>query len=100
MSSLGSAGVNDEGTNLVETDVGGLLTEALTADVEAVLADQTGSVGADAAVELQKKSIVSISVLLSSFAHFPPPSDSSLTQAVHPIQRGGGGPYQEREPLP
>ena len=36
-------------TNLVETDVRGLLTEALTADVETVLADQTGLVGADAA---------------------------------------------------
>lgn len=35
---------------LDEANVGGLLTEALTADVEAVLADQTGLVGADAAV--------------------------------------------------
>jgi hypothetical protein len=35
---------------LDETNVGGLLTEALTADVEAVLADQTSRVGADAAV--------------------------------------------------
>ena len=34
---------------LDEANVGGLLTEALTADVEAVLADQTGAVGADAA---------------------------------------------------
>ena len=35
--------------NLDETDVGGLLTEALTADVEPVLADKTSLVGADAA---------------------------------------------------
>lgn len=35
---------------LDEANVGGLLTEALTADVEAVLADQTGLVGADAAL--------------------------------------------------
>lgn len=35
---------------LDETNVGALLTEALTADVEAVLADETGLVGADAAV--------------------------------------------------
>lgn len=35
---------------LDETNVGGLLAEALTADVEAVLADQTSGVGADAAV--------------------------------------------------
>ena len=34
---------------LDEANVGGLLTEALTADVEAVLADETGRVGADAA---------------------------------------------------
>ena len=36
---------------LDETNVGGLLTEALTADVQAVLADETGGVGANAAVE-------------------------------------------------
>ena len=35
---------------LDESDVGALLPEALTADVEAVLADKTGRVGADAAV--------------------------------------------------
>lgn len=35
---------------LDETNVGGLLTEALTADVQAVLADETSRVGADAAV--------------------------------------------------
>ena len=38
------------GRNLDETDVGRFLTEALTADVEAVLADETSLVGADAAV--------------------------------------------------
>lgn len=38
------------GTHLDEANVGGLLAEALTADVEAVLADETGLVGADAAV--------------------------------------------------
>lgn len=36
---------------LDETNVGSLLAEALTADHEAVLADQTSRVGADAAVE-------------------------------------------------
>lgn len=35
---------------LDETNVGALLAEALTADVEAVLADETSRVGADAAV--------------------------------------------------
>jgi hypothetical protein len=35
---------------LDESNVGGLLTEALTADVEAVLADETSRVGAHAAV--------------------------------------------------
>ena len=38
---------------LGEANVGGLLTEALTADVEAVLADETGLVRADAAVNVQ-----------------------------------------------
>jgi hypothetical protein len=38
-------------TDLVEANVGGLLTEALTADVQAVLADETGLVGADTAVK-------------------------------------------------
>ena len=37
-------------TYLDEANVGALLAEALTADVEAVLADQTSGVGADAAV--------------------------------------------------
>jgi hypothetical protein len=37
-------------TVLDEANVGALLTEALTADVEAVLADQTSGVGADAAL--------------------------------------------------
>lgn len=36
---------------LDETDILALLTETLTADVEAVFADETGSVGADAAVK-------------------------------------------------
>ena len=35
---------------LDESDVGGLLAKALTADVKTVLADETGLVGADAAV--------------------------------------------------
>ena len=38
------------GTNLDEADILGLLTEALTADVETVFADETGTVSADAAV--------------------------------------------------
>ena len=38
-------------TDLDEANVGGLLAEALTADVEAVLADETGLVGANTAVE-------------------------------------------------
>jgi len=38
-------------THLDEANVVGLLAEALAADVEAVLADETGLVGADAAVE-------------------------------------------------
>lgn len=40
---------------LGETDISGLLSEALTADVDTVLADQTVVVGADAAVSKKKK---------------------------------------------
>jgi len=46
---------------LDEANVGGLLTEALTADVEAVLADKTGLVGADAAVNVPSVHVLSIS---------------------------------------
>jgi hypothetical protein len=42
--------------HLVETNVLGLLTEALTAQVEVVLADQTGSVLADAAIMKKTRS--------------------------------------------
>jgi hypothetical protein len=38
-------------TDLDETDILGLFSEALTADKEAVLANKTGSVGADAAAK-------------------------------------------------
>lgn len=41
--------VNSDCAYLVEANVLGLLTEALTAEVEVVLADETGSVLADAA---------------------------------------------------
>jgi hypothetical protein len=40
-----------EESYLDEADVLALLTEALTADVEAVLADKTGPVGADTAIQ-------------------------------------------------
>lgn len=39
---------------LDESNVGSLLTEALTADVEAVLADETSLVGADTAVRMSR----------------------------------------------
>jgi hypothetical protein len=56
---------------LDEANVGGLLTEALAADVESILADQTGLMGADAAIRFRKKKIVSISV--SFRVHIPRP---------------------------
>ncbi len=46
-----SLGVRKWSSYLGEADISGLLAEALTADVEAVLADQTGRVGADAATQ-------------------------------------------------
>jgi hypothetical protein len=45
----------------LETDVSGVLSEALTAHVETVLADETGLVSADTAVLLgQENEILSI----------------------------------------
>jgi len=52
---------------LGEANVGGLLAEALTADVEAVLADETGAVGADTAVKVKRKCQLSV---VSWCAHF------------------------------
>ena len=43
-----------ERAHLLETDGGSLLAEALTAEVKAVLADETGLVRADAAVGAHK----------------------------------------------
>lgn len=70
---------------LDETNVGALLAEALTADVEAVLADQTSRVGADAAVGslfVSQCSSVLMSTRMSVLAllHIEPP----LFPAFHP----------------
>ena len=46
-----SWGNTERATHLVEADGGRLLAEALTAEVEAVLADETGLVRAETAVE-------------------------------------------------
>ena len=62
---------------LDESNVGGLFTEALTADVESVLADQTSLVGADAAIHQN-----------------PSASSSSASPRSQPKT------YQDRLPLP
>ena len=66
---------------LGESDVGGLLAEALTADVKTVLADETGLVGADAAVIC-----VSSYVLMSPsiFLHIRPPRPTRGIFPAHP----------------
>lgn len=46
--------VDEDSAYLDEADVLGLLTEALTAQVEVILADKTGGVLADAAVPRRK----------------------------------------------
>lgn len=48
---------------LSEPDILALLSEALSADVEAVLADQTGFVGADAAVILKNTEVSKFSFM-------------------------------------
>lgn len=57
-------------TDLVEANVGGLLTEALTADVQAVLADETGLVGADTAVVEKIHKLALRSLEMCSHCHF------------------------------
>lgn len=55
-------------THLGEADVSALLAEALTADVQAVFADETSLVGADAAVEKNRtRSVFCVSSLLPLF---------------------------------
>lgn len=66
------------GPHLDEANVRGLLPEALTADVEAVLADQTGAVSADTA------------------AHVSIAAGWTWTTAM----QGGLFAYQDRAPLP
>ena len=67
---------------LDEANVGGLLTEALTADIETVLADQTGAVGADTAVERGHCQYT---------FHSQTPAQPGFVFV---------SPYQDREPLP
>lgn len=68
---------------LLETDLGGTLTEALTAEVQSVLADQTGLVGADTAV---KEYFVSISTYRVEFRMF-----KRRTIGGSPCRTRGGG---------
>lgn len=63
---------------LDETNVLALFSEALTADVQAVLADETGSVGADAAVG---RSVSYISLSLRCFILYKIPIPCSFTTA-------------------
>jgi hypothetical protein len=82
---------------LDETDVGALLAEALTADVEAILADETSRVGADAAVgtllatDLPNVSLVSSSAIFKRNAS---PPVSVCFFSIWAIT------YHSREPLP
>lgn len=82
-----------DATDLVEANVGGLLTEALTADVQAVLADETGLVGADTAVG--KKTNVSSCFLCYRL----PPVFPPMRNFLH-VQSGAGCAYHSRLPLP
>lgn len=82
-----------DATDLVEANVGGLLTEALTADVQAVLADETGLVGADAAVE---RNSTLAPPFLTGFPHFliPLPAlGSSSSSFLSLLQLGVYAPF-------
>jgi hypothetical protein len=54
-------------TYLVETNIVGIFTEALTADVQVILADQAGLMGADTA---KKVNITSVTKELNKSAFF------------------------------
>jgi hypothetical protein len=71
---------------LDETDVGGLLTEALTAEVEAVLADETGLVGADTAVQYHQSKFRGSQIFDPLSAAVP-----LLTKHGSPCRNYGGG---------
>lgn len=75
--------VREDKKYLLETDLGGALTEALTAEVQSVLADQTGLVGADTAV---KQYFVSISTYGVEFRMF-----KRRTIGGSPCRTRGGG---------
>ena len=93
-----------EGGNsyLDEANVGTLLTEALTADVEAVLADETGLVGADTAV---RSNVSQVSLILMPCSPRSDLVDHDLG-IFFPFlsllsSRGNrGASYQARAPLP
>lgn len=72
---------------LDESNIGSLLTEALTANVEAVFADQTGLVSADTAV---KKFVSRSSMFLlscPSFVKFLQPSKPTLSHVIQKSAR-------------
>lgn len=82
---------------LGEADISRLLAEALTADVESVLADQTGLVRADAAA-IVLESVVSH--LPSHCVRFPLPFRFASSQNGLRAAGSESSAYQAREPLP
>ncbi len=98
-----------ENSYLDEANVGTLLTEALTADVEAVLADETGLVGADTAVRSSVSQVFLIlipsslrsdlvdhdlRIFLSSFRFSPPGEPGAAYQARAPLPYLRGREFQ------
>lgn len=93
-------------SHLGEANILGLLTEALTAEVKIVLADQTGLVLADAAIRRKIKTLALPKLLIDIVAPLPEAipvhRKSPSCQTLH--RRKGGvflhSSYQLREPLP
>ena len=76
---------------LDEADISRLLAEALTADVESVLADQTGLVGADAATQKKDDMVsLSLSLFLSPCRLFPSCSQVCLLLLLCSLSLPGG----------
>ena len=83
-------------TDLVEANVGGLLTEALTADVQAVLADETGLVSADTAVKepvLAFPSSCNFTAILLEYS-------SNMRNSLQIYSSAKGCTHHSRLPLP
>lgn len=80
----------EDGAYLGESDVCGSLAEALTADVESILADETSWMGADTAMKVR------VSLCSRDHFHFPRCADRIYVC----LRKCRENAYHSREPFP